>query len=357
MASATQTAKTRLFIISDTHSSSNGRDIAPERSFCPPFPKADVLIHSGDLTMTGTVDENKAALRLLASIPAELKLVIAGNHDLTMDKAYYLEENSRAKYIDLRNYNPENAEIVEQLWLGDAAKEAGVTYLREGMHSFDLSNGAHFTVYSSEWQPEFFNWAFNYSHNEDRWNPPEIISQAPYPKDSSQKIIPATRDPHPIPLGADVDIIMTHGPPFMHGDRCLPGGIRAGCPQLLQALDRVRPKIHCFGHIHEAWGAERVTWRETPHDPTHPEWQSGENPLGEQSEVLATLDSDTLEIQAPDDASVIKAHAATLDVSSSSRKPLQVGKETLLINSSIMTGSGYRPKQAGFLVDIDLPMK
>ena len=40
----------------------------------------------------------------------------------------------------------------------------------------------------------------------------------------------------------------------------------AGDPQLLEAVARARPKLHCFGHIHEAWGAKLVTWQDTASD-------------------------------------------------------------------------------------------
>jgi predicted MPP superfamily phosphohydrolase len=149
------TVKTKIFIISDTHSSDR-RDLFTEtHSFQPPFPKVDVLLHTGDLTGTGKIGEHKAAIELLAQIPAELKLVIAGNHDLNLDKEYYLDgEGSAARVIDRRNYSKESVDVAEELWKGKAAKDAGITYLDEGIHSFKLSNGAQFTVYASEWQPE-----------------------------------------------------------------------------------------------------------------------------------------------------------------------------------------------------------
>jgi Icc-related predicted phosphoesterase len=31
-------------------------------------------------------------------------------------------------------------------------------------------------------------------------------------------------------------------------------GERVGCEELLQTLQRVQPKIHAFGHIHEGYG-------------------------------------------------------------------------------------------------------
>ena len=44
---------------------------------------------------------------------------------------------------------------------------------------------------------------------------------------------------------------MTHGPPVGHGDLTRTG-VRAGCVDLLDTVqERVKPKYHVFGHIHE----------------------------------------------------------------------------------------------------------
>lgn len=52
-------------------------------------------------------------------------------------------------------------------------------------------------------------------------------------------------------IPADVDVLMTHGPPLGHGDQC-ESGLRAGCLQLLDTIQqRVKPQYHIFGHIHE----------------------------------------------------------------------------------------------------------
>jgi len=391
----TDSIKTRLFLISDTHSLAHGNDVSNSDSFHPPFPASDVLIHAGDLTSTGQPDEYRAALRLLASIPAELKLVIAGNHDLSLDKEFYLEKpqpgvfTSGAQSLDLF-YNPTHADISEQIWTGKEAKDAGVTYLTEGVHTFSLSNGARFTVYASPWQPScklyhqlpqgppkanvaytVYNWAFNYEHNEDRWNPPHLISQVTYPKpprndsltasgngsQTLQQVIPATRDPHPIPENVPIDIIVTHGPAWKHLDKCIRDSNRAGCPQLLQADERVRPKLHVCGHIHEGWGAELVRWPPNGSvSSTHPNWQQdSSDPLGESRTVIGSH-SGGEGVQAPNDPATLQRGAAYVDVSATSvTRSLVVGEETLMVNASIKD-IRYRSNQAGWLVDLDLPL-
>ena len=75
-------------------------------------------------------------------------------------------------------------------------------------------------------QPEFCGWAFNLERGlpcQEKWD-----------------LIPEE----------GVDILITHGPPLGHGDLCCHGN-RAGCLQLLHTVQRIQPKYHVFGHIHE----------------------------------------------------------------------------------------------------------
>ena len=83
-----------------------------------------------------------------------------------------------------------------------------------------------FIFQGTPWQPEFGGWAFNLKRGEEcvkKWN-----------------LIPE-----------DTDVLITHGPPLGFGDLCSTG-IRAGCVDLLQSVqNRVKPKYHVYGHIHE----------------------------------------------------------------------------------------------------------
>jgi predicted phosphodiesterase len=78
------TTTTRFMIISDTHNFEFGKAERYDGPFVQPTPRCDVL-HCGDLTMTGGISDYKKSIRMLASIDAELKLVIAGNHDRDLD--------------------------------------------------------------------------------------------------------------------------------------------------------------------------------------------------------------------------------------------------------------------------------
>jgi hypothetical protein len=296
--------------------------------------------------MMGTMQQYRGALNMLANVDAELKLVIAGNHDLSLHYDYYLQ-NPRAKQIASRDYDASFAEQARDLWTGDEARKAGVTYLTEGMHTFALSNGASFTVYASPWQPVFYDWAFNYPVTEDRWNPPHLIAAA---TDLTSKVVPAPKeqDPHPIPEDAEVDIMITHGPPHAHLDTTH-NGTRAGCPHLLNALNRVRPRLHCFGHIHEAWGAEIVKWKTDAQ-------AVGGGRFGERAELLGSIVPGVKGRQTPSDADAVERRANYLDVSSGAERPLKAGRETLLVNSCIMDLE-YDAKGSAWLVDMDLPAR
>jgi Icc-related predicted phosphoesterase len=85
------------------------------------------------------------------------------------------------------------------------------------------------TVHGSPWVPTFREWAFmrDDSELEEVW----------------------TRIP------ADVDVLVTHGPPFGHGDLVVDGR-RAGSATLARRLGELpRLRLHVFGHIHEAGGS------------------------------------------------------------------------------------------------------
>jgi predicted MPP superfamily phosphohydrolase len=138
------TVKTRILIISDTHA----QDFAAADSedvFREPLPKADVLLHCGDLTMAGNLKEYESTLRMLAKIDAELKLVIAGNHDISLDKVYYDREG---EFKHHHQYSEDLPEKAMAMFKGPKAKEAGITYLEEGIHSFVLRSGAVLNVCS-----------------------------------------------------------------------------------------------------------------------------------------------------------------------------------------------------------------
>ena len=72
------TVRTSLLILSDTHGLAFPADAYLNVH-------ADIVIHCGDLSHESNLSEFDAALKLLRSLDAPLKLIIAGNHDFTLD--------------------------------------------------------------------------------------------------------------------------------------------------------------------------------------------------------------------------------------------------------------------------------
>eukprot|EP00540_Astrosyne_radiata_P007710 CAMPEP_0116831184 /NCGR_PEP_ID=MMETSP0418-20121206/5196_1 /TAXON_ID=1158023 /ORGANISM="Astrosyne radiata, Strain 13vi08-1A" /LENGTH=244 /DNA_ID=CAMNT_0004460407 /DNA_START=78 /DNA_END=812 /DNA_ORIENTATION=+ len=99
------------------------------------------------------------------------------------------------------------------------------TYLMDS--SVILDGGI--TVYGAPWQPFFFDWAFNLTRGMPLR---EVWSNIPN----------------------DTDVLVTHGPPLGRGDLCSHGSV-VGCLDLMQEVqERVKPRLHIFGHVHEGYG-------------------------------------------------------------------------------------------------------
>ncbi|PVI07283.1 Metallo-dependent phosphatase [Periconia macrospinosa] len=305
--------KTRILILSDTHSA----------TFTHPLPSADVALHCGDLTMVGHLHEYERTLQMLKEIAAPLKLVIAGNHDISLDEVYYAR---RGQYMQrLKEDDEDLPRRARELWTGEDAKSAGVVYLDEGVHEFVLENGGMLRVYASPYQPEFCDWAFPYWRNQDRYNPPH---------QTTPNAVPIAENP--VPDFPQIDVMMTHGPPMGVRDETY-NDEHVGCEHLLRAARRCRPRLHCFGHIHEGWGAERVKWKES----------------GEEGEVGWEGYTESKEWIEVDVEKMEEEKAVFLDVGEGSERPLNFGEETIMVNASIMTLT-YKPWQTPWVVDLDL---
>jgi hypothetical protein len=88
--------------------------------------------------------------------------------------------------------------------------------------------------------------------------------------------------------------------------------------------------MHCFGHIHEGWGAERIVWKEVEGE----EW-GGES-------VWVEVDAEEMD----------RERAVYVDGSAEGRQVV-FGRETLMVNASIMSVA-YKPWQGPWVVDLDL---
>ena len=120
--------KTRFLVLSDTHGLNSLPDSVSGQ-------EADVAIHCGHITTESKMEECRASIRLLQSVNAPLKLVIAGNHDFTLDAPAFQEKVAES-------WPPLDPNMIEQVYgfYGDARhilnEAAGITSLDEGTYSF-----------------------------------------------------------------------------------------------------------------------------------------------------------------------------------------------------------------------------
>ncbi|KAM0144977.1 hypothetical protein ACHAP3_000099 [Botrytis cinerea] len=266
---------TRAMIISDTHEHS--LNVAN-------MPEVDVLLHTGDSTNFGELEALKDSIRMMSTIEAEVE---------NMFDDEYSEYHQSA--LDIMT--------------GQSAKDARVTYLTEGTRTFSLENGAKFTVYASPYTCG--SMGFQYKINEDRFN-------------NATQVVPGQISIATNPIPEGVDIVMTHGPPHTILDQV--DGSHKGCRNLLRAVGRVRPLMHCFGHIHEGSGANLVTWK----------------PDGSVKDPSSATPMETEQVN---------------EYPYTNEWPIQSGKQTLMVNVAIMmnTAKGMRPNYKPFVVSLGLP--
>jgi Icc-related predicted phosphoesterase len=160
-------------------------------------PEADVLVHAGDFTRHGARHEALEFLSWLEAQPALHKLLVAGNHDRCSE--------------------------AEPEWFARETAARGIVLLDDSEITIE---GVRF--WGSPVTPRFRNMAYN------RERGTEI-----------------RRHWEKIPTG--IDVLITHGPPRGIGDRMFLGA-HVGCDDLRERVGELRPAVHIFGHIHEAFG-------------------------------------------------------------------------------------------------------
>ena len=314
----TSRISTRVLVLSDTH----GEPLAHG----PVAEKVDVVFHCGDLTEESKLHEFEASLHLLQQFDAPLKLVIAGNHDWTLDDAVFQkkmdEMNSPA---DLELVAKEYGRIgdAKKLLTSDEALRAGIVFLDEGTHSFKLKNGALLTVYASPYTASVNEWAFNYHPQaEHTWS-----------------------------IGDTVDVAITHSPP--KGVLDMASRQRAGSSGLFAAIARAKPLMHCFGHIHESWGAKKVAWRELTEEPSH--FTDIDNDESILLESLTTLRPQTFDGAEEIDAKALKRVAYQRRRCCFADGVVVPGQETLFVNAAIESVSEEDEQQLPWVAELHLP--
>lgn len=198
----------RVVCISDTHGMHRQLNV----------PAGDILLNAGDITRSGEPGQIEDYLAWLGEQPHPHKVLVAGNHDITLHTDYYQRSWRRFHRRYGRPLDHGQTRTLLQ-------QSPAVHYLED-----ELVEVAGLRIYGSPWQPTFYDWAFNATRG------PEISRYWSRIPDR-------------------VDVLVTHGPPLGRGDLTATGH-RAGCLDLLQTIQgRVRPRFHVFGHIHEGYGA------------------------------------------------------------------------------------------------------
>lgn len=180
-------------------------------------PRADVLIHAGDATLDGSIEQVAAFANWFMVQPARRRVFVPGNHDWLFERNYPLAFSMLA--------------------------ERGIVTLLDTALEFE---GMSF--YGTPWQPEFMNWAFNKSRGRalaEKW----------------------ARIPDKL------DVLITHGPPLGIGDEVArhqslssfgppdddePRGEHVGCADLYLRVMKVKPQLHVYGHVHGGYGLREL---------------------------------------------------------------------------------------------------
>jgi len=184
--------RVRIVCISDTHNMHRNLVV----------PDGDILIHSGDMTDRGSVQELQDVNEWLGTLPHRYKIVVPGNMDIGLEQ--YPERRNiftnaillidQSFHIQL-NPNSENEKTI---------KMYGSPYTLEFVGAFQL---------------------YNFDQSREKWNS----------------------------IPDDIDILVLHGPPLGILD-VSSAGRRIGDENLLERIDQVRPKLVIFGHVHNSYG-------------------------------------------------------------------------------------------------------
>lgn len=176
------------------------------------IPEADIIIHSGDATNRGGISEVEDFLKWYGNLNYKHRIFIPGNHDFLFEKQPEFSKKLCDKY--------------------------GVNLLIDESIKID-----GYKIWGSPHTPWFHNWAFNKARTPVEAALYKCAEIFPY-----WQMIPD-----------DIDILITHGPPYGILDEltykdCAPKGEFIGCMDLANEIKRIKPMIHIFGHIHCGYG-------------------------------------------------------------------------------------------------------
>ena len=171
------------------------------------IPECDILISCGDYSFTGQLHEVRNFHKWLNKQPAKYKISLQGNHERGVEANFGLSKTT--------------------------AEEAcpGVYFIDESLIEIE-----GLKIWCSSYTPTFLNWAFMRDRGPD---------------------IKAHWDRIP----DDIDILVTHGPPYGILDYVEENGLKRylGCQDLLNRVKELKNlKHHFFGHIHYSHGSDGI---------------------------------------------------------------------------------------------------
>jgi len=146
----------------------------------------------------------------LDSLPFKHKIVIAGNHDVSLQDNWYSHHYWRYHKKQL-----DSQRIKKNLM-------SHCTYLEDNEVTV---NGIR--IYGTPWFPAYQDWAFGLFSDQLKF---------------AWSLIPT-----------GIDILVTHVPPQGTKSK-LSNGDDIGCAQLVEAIKRIKPIANVCGHIHDSYG-------------------------------------------------------------------------------------------------------
>lgn len=192
-----------IVAISDTHNKHKQLEI----------PECDILIHAGDFSGTGRFHEVRKFLDWFAKQPAKHRVLIAGNHEESMDSNH-------------GSYNPHVFDLIQMV-------RDDVYYLEN--KAIELEG---LKIYGTPWTPRFYDWGFNGLRDEDLDNGRSVGLRSVYEQ-----------------IPENTEVLVCHGPPFGILDKTEEMD-RPGSKELLDIIDTklTNLRLGVYGHIHEAHG-------------------------------------------------------------------------------------------------------
>lgn len=189
----------------------------------------------------GSKKEVKAAIQWLGDLAKNKYehgvILVPGNHD------FLFEANAPGLPQSKRGYEIQRDPEQAKEW----CDKYGVDLLMD--QAMEVEG---IRIYGSPVQPWFHDWAFNVQRHE----------------------IAKVWDKIPL----NVQILITHGPPYGIGDLCRGGNV--GCQAMLERIKLLSDlKLHIFGHIHEGAGVHWFNNKMFVNASVLDGWYNGYNPI------------------------------------------------------------------------------